>query len=55
MNRTLTIVIFVEKAVEMLETAINMKPVFPDAINTLGVCYTKLEEYAKAIEFYEDK
>ena len=37
----------------MLETAINMKPVFPDAINTLGVCYTKKEEYEKAIEFYE--
>ena len=43
-----------KEAVEMLETAINMKPVFPDAINTLGVCYTKLEEYAKAIEFYEE-
>tara|TARA_Y100001934_G_C12383471_1_gene794078 strand:- start:5927 stop:8662 length:2736 start_codon:yes stop_codon:yes gene_type:complete len=43
-----------KEAVEMLETAINMKPVFPDAINTLGVCYTKLEEYPKAIEFYEE-
>ena len=43
-----------KEAVEMLESAINMKPVFPDAINTLGVCYTKLEEYAKAIEFYEE-
>ena len=43
-----------KEAIEMLETAINMKPVFPDAINTLGVCYTKTEEYAKAIEFYEE-
>ncbi len=42
-----------KEAIEMLETAINMKPVFPDAINTLGVCYTKKEEYQKAIEFYE--
>ena len=42
-----------KEAIEMLETAINMKPVFPDAVNTLGVCYTKKEEYAKAIEFYE--
>ncbi len=43
-----------KEAIEMLETAINMKPVFPDAINTLGVCYTKTEEYAKAIEFYDE-
>ena len=43
-----------KEAIEMLETAINMKPVFPDAINTLGVCYTKTEEYPKAIEFYEE-
>ena len=43
-----------KEAIEMFETAINMKPVFPDAINTLGVCYTKLEEYPKAIEFYEE-
>ena len=42
-----------KEAIEMLETAINMKPVFPDAINTLGVCYTKKEDYKKAIEFYE--
>ena len=42
-----------KEAIGMLETAINMKPVFPDAINTLGVCYTKTEEYVKAIEFYE--
>ena len=42
-----------KEAINMLETAINMKPVFPDAINTLGVCYTKKEEYEKAIEFYE--
>jgi len=38
----------------MFETAINMKPVFPDAINTLGVCYTKTEEYPKALEFYDE-
>ena len=43
-----------KEAIEMLETCINMKPVFPDAINTLGVCYTKTEQYAKAIEFYEE-
>jgi len=42
-----------KEAINMLETAINMKPVFPDAINTLGVCYTKKEEYEKAVEFYE--
>jgi hypothetical protein len=42
-----------KEAIEMLETGINMKPVFPDAINMLGVCYTKKEEYEKAIEFYE--
>ena len=42
-----------KEAIEMLETSINMKPVFPDAINTLGVCYTKKEKYTKAIEFYE--
>jgi len=42
-----------KEAMSMLETAINMKPVFPDAVNTLGVCYTKKEEYEKAIEFYE--
>ena len=42
-----------KEAIEMLETCINMKPVFPDAINTLGVCYTKTEEYVKANEFYE--
>ena len=43
-----------KEAIEMFETAINMKPVFPDAINTLGVCYTKTEEYPKALEFYDE-
>ncbi|MBT3180233.1 MAG: tetratricopeptide repeat protein [Candidatus Marinimicrobia bacterium] len=42
-----------KEAIDMLETAINMKPFFPDAINTLGVCYTKKENFEKAIEFYE--
>jgi tetratricopeptide (TPR) repeat protein len=42
-----------KEAMQMLETSINMKPVFPDAINTLGVCYTKKEDYLKAISFYE--
>ncbi len=42
-----------KEATNMLETSVNMKPVFPDAINTLGVCYTKKEEYKKAIEYYE--
>ena len=43
-----------KEAIEMFETAINMKPIFPDAINTLGVCYTKTEEYPKALEFYDE-
>jgi len=43
-----------KEAIEMFETAINMKPVFPDAINTLGVCYTKTEDYPKALEFYDE-
>ena len=43
-----------KEAIEMFETAINMKPVFPDAINTLGVCYTKTEEYPRALEFYDE-
>lgn len=42
-----------KEATQMLETSISMKSVFPDAINTLGVCYTKKEEYLKAISFYE--
>ena len=40
-----------KEAIEMFETAINMKPVFPDAINTLGVCYTKTEEYPEPLNF----
>ena len=36
----------------MLGTAVNLKPDFPDAINTLGV-YTKKENYVKSIEYYE--
>jgi len=39
-------------AIKKLETAITMQPVFPDAINTLGVCYTKKGEYEKSLEFY---
>jgi tetratricopeptide (TPR) repeat protein len=42
-----------KEATQMLETSVNMKPVFPDAINTLGVCFTKKEDYIKAISFYE--
>jgi len=41
-----------KEAIGMLETAINLKPIFPDAINTLGVCYTKKEEFNKSIEYY---
>ena len=41
-----------KEAIGMFEKAINLKPVFPDAINTLGVCYTKKEEYTKSIEYY---
>ena len=39
-------------AIKKLETAITMQPVFPDAINTLGVCYTKKGDYEKSLEFY---
>ena len=42
-----------KEAIQMLETAVNLKPDFPDAINTLGVCYTKKENYIKSIEYYE--
>ena len=42
-----------KEAIQMLETAVNLKPGFPDAINTLGVCYTKKENYVKSIEYYE--
>ena len=42
-----------KEAIQMLETAVNLKPDFPDAINTLGVCYTKKENYVKSIEYYE--
>ncbi len=30
----------------------GITPNFHDALNTLGVCYTKQEEYEKSIEFY---
>ena len=30
----------------------SITPNFPDALNTLGVCYTKQEEYEKSIEQY---
>ncbi len=42
-----------KEAIKMLETAVNLKPDFPDAINTLGVCYTKKEDYIKSIEYYD--
>ena len=42
-----------KRATEYLESAINIKPVFPDAVNTLGVCYTKQGEYERSIEYYE--
>ena len=41
------------EAIELLENAINMKPNFPDAVNTLGVCYTKKEKYETAIQYYQ--
>ena len=41
-----------QSAVDNLNTAIGITPNFPDALNTLGVCYTKQEEYEKSIEFY---
>ncbi|MBJ13099.1 MAG: hypothetical protein CMG62_08520 [Candidatus Marinimicrobia bacterium] len=41
-----------KEATDMLETAVNMKPNFPDAINTLGVCYTKKEQYDKALQYF---
>ena len=42
-----------KRATEYLESAINVKPVFPDAVNTLGVCYTKQGEYERSIQYYE--
>ena len=41
-----------DDAIKKLETAITMQPIFPDAINTLGVCYTKKGDYEKSLEFY---
>lgn len=42
-----------KEAISMLETAINMKPNFPDAINTLGVSYTKKGDFETSLGFYE--
>ena len=41
-----------QSAIDNLNTAMSITPNFPDALNTLGVCYTKQEEYEKSIEFY---
>ena len=41
-----------QSAIDNLNTAMGITPNFPDALNTLGVCYTKQEEYEKSIEFY---
>ena len=41
-----------QSAIDNLNTAMSITPTFPDALNTLGVCYTKKEEYEKSIEFY---
>ena len=41
-----------QSAIDNLNTAMSITPTFPDALNTLGVCYTKQEEYEKSIEFY---
>jgi tetratricopeptide (TPR) repeat protein len=41
-----------QSAIDNLNTAMNITPNFPDALNTLGVCYTKQEEYETSIEFY---
>ena len=42
-----------KRAIEYLESAINIKPNFPDAVNTLGVCHTKQGDYEKSIQYYE--
>ena len=42
-----------KRAIEYLESAINIKPIFPDAVNTLGVCHTKQGDYEKSIQYYE--
>ena len=42
-----------QSAIDNLNTAMGITPNFPDALNTLGVCYTKQEEYEKSIEFYD--
>ena len=41
-----------QSAIDNLNTSMGITPNFPDALNTLGVCYTKKEEYEKSIEFY---
>ena len=41
-----------QSAIDNLNTSMGITPNFPDALNTLGVCYTKQEEYEKSIEFY---
>ncbi|MEE9166614.1 MAG: tetratricopeptide repeat protein [Candidatus Neomarinimicrobiota bacterium] len=40
------------EAMEMLEDALRLRKNFPDAVNTLGVVYTKMGEYDAAIEQY---
>ena len=42
-----------KRAKENLESAVQLQPIFPDAINTIGVCYTKEGDYKKSIEYYE--
>ena len=40
-----------QSAIDNLNTAMSITP-NSDALNTLGVCYTKQESYEKSIEFY---
>ena len=42
-----------KKAIKMLESGLNIKPFFPDAVNTLGVCYTKNGDFEESLNYYE--
>lgn len=41
------------ETLEMLQEALEIKPDFPDALNTLGVVYTKMGEFDLALEQYD--
>ena len=41
------------EAIQMFNTALNLRPEFPDALNSLGVIYTRKREHGQAINYYE--